>query len=248
MSRRRCAGPAEEAESAHQRSTTGIGRRTFLAAQERIFEERHAVLERIARSLALATHRLCEEPGRTGRYGRPPTRPRKAAMSAEANLLCWAYLAAVAASLFMMSCSAGNAPNFPSEAESTPAEDSIGERLFLDTRFAQFFATHMTGVNQPLTSGDPAIDLGPHPDRNFTGPVCRPIHQLPVLPLCHGISGSERGGNRTYPITPPAAPCRVCSSRLTTLQEIPCRWWARFNLIPGRPSCTLMANLRARSI
>ena len=55
--------------------------------------------------------------------------------------------------LFMLSCSAGNAPHFPSEAESTPAEDSIGERLFLDTRFAQFFATHMTGR-------EPAVDGG----------------------------------------------------------------------------------------
>lgn len=43
----------------------------------------------------------------------------------------------------------GQCSNFPTEVESTPAEDSIGERLFLDTRFAQFFATHMTGVNQP---------------------------------------------------------------------------------------------------
>jgi hypothetical protein len=33
----------------------------------------------------------------------------------------------------LMSCSAGQAPNFKTENEVTPAEDSIGERLFLDT-------------------------------------------------------------------------------------------------------------------
>jgi len=36
--------------------------------------------------------------------------------------------------LVMMSCNAGQAPQFPAESDATPAEDSIGERLFLDTR------------------------------------------------------------------------------------------------------------------
>ena len=48
-------------------------------------------------------------------------------------------------------------PIFKTEVEITPAEDSIGERLFLDPRFAQYFATHMTGVNQPLAMGDPVV-------------------------------------------------------------------------------------------
>jgi hypothetical protein len=56
-----------------------------------------------------------------------------------------------------MSCSAGQAPNFKTEVEVTPAEDPIGERLFLDTRFAQYFATHMTGVNPSLAVGDPVV-------------------------------------------------------------------------------------------
>ena len=107
-------------------------------------------------------------------------------------------LLGLAAMLFMLSCSAGNAPNFPSEAESTPAEDSIGERLFLDTRFAQFFATHMTGVNQPLPAGDPAVDFGLYDEWNSARSVRGPIHQLPFLPLRHRIPRRCRSGNRTY--------------------------------------------------
>ncbi len=68
-----------------------------------------------------------------------------------------AKAAGIFALCVLMSCSAGQAPNFKTENEVTPAEDSIGERLFLDTRFAQYFATHMTGVNQPLAVGDPVV-------------------------------------------------------------------------------------------
>jgi hypothetical protein len=107
-------------------------------------------------------------------------------------------LLALTASLFMMSCSAGSAPNFPSEADSTPAEDSIGERLFLDTRFAQFFALNMTGVNQPLPTGDPAMDLVFTMTGTLPGPFagqsinCRSCHFVTEF---QGVSG---GGNRTY--------------------------------------------------
>ncbi len=100
--------------------------------------------------------------------------------------------------MMMMSCSAGKAPNFPSEADSTPAEDSIGERLFLDTRFAQFFAAHMTGVNQPLPAGDPAMDLVYTLNGTLAGPFagqsinCRSCHFVTEF---QGVSGA---GNRTY--------------------------------------------------
>jgi hypothetical protein len=67
-------------------------------------------------------------------------------------------VAGIFALCVLSSCSAGTAPNFKTENDSTPAEDSIGERLFLDTRFARYFATHMTGVNQPLAVGDPVVE------------------------------------------------------------------------------------------
>ena len=107
-------------------------------------------------------------------------------------------LLGAAAIVFMLSCSAGKAPNFPTEAEFTPAEDSIGERLFLDTRFAQYFATHMTGVNQPLTAGDPVVDLVHTTNGTLPGPFagqsinCRSCHFVTEF---QGVSGA---GNRTY--------------------------------------------------
>ena len=52
-----------------------------------------------------------------------------------------AKAAGIFALCLLVICSAGEAPSFRTEVEVTPAEDSIGERLFLDTRFAQYFAT-----------------------------------------------------------------------------------------------------------
>ena len=42
-----------------------------------------------------------------------------------------------------------------------PPEIMLGERLFLETRFSQFFAVNQNksgDVNTPLTKGDPALD------------------------------------------------------------------------------------------
>jgi hypothetical protein len=99
----------------------------------------------------------------------------------------------------MPSCGAGDAPNFKSEDEGvTPAEDSIGERLFLDTRFAQYFAAHMTGVNQPLAAGDPVVEQVYTTTGTLPGPFagqsmnCRSCHFVTEF---QGVTGA---GNRTY--------------------------------------------------
>jgi len=74
--------------------------------------------------------------------------------------------------------------------ELDPAEIMLGERLFLETRFAQFFAEHYSGdVNKPLSKGDPAlektvrfIDLPPYQVPFADGPYagqsfsCRACH------------------------------------------------------------------------
>lgn len=47
------------------------------------------------------------------------------------------------------------------EASGDPPEITIGERLFLETRFAQFFQQFLSGgagVNDPLPAGDPVMD------------------------------------------------------------------------------------------
>ena len=45
----------------------------------------------------------------------------------------------------------------PPQLPAHRGRQALGERLFLDTRFAEYFATHMTGVNQPLVTGDPVV-------------------------------------------------------------------------------------------
>ena len=64
-----------------------------------------------------------------------------------------------------------------------PPEVAFGERLFLETRFAQFFATHSpASVNAPLVSGDPAVASLPTIGAPLSGPFagqsinCRQCH------------------------------------------------------------------------
>src|SRR5687767_12638432 len=51
----------------------------------------------------------------------------------------------------------GGVPDQAAEA-ADPPEVAIGERLFLETRFAQFFAATAEGINTPLERGDPALE------------------------------------------------------------------------------------------
>jgi len=99
---------------------------------------------------------------------------------------------------FVVGCGSGQAPQFETEADSTPAADSIGERLFLDTRFAEYFAAHMTGVNDPLATGDPVVSTvenGANPlPGAFAGQSinCRSCHFVTEF------QGVAHAGNRTY--------------------------------------------------
>lgn len=111
-------------------------------------------------------------------------------------VLCLAICADV--SFFVTGCGSGDAPAAPQESDATPAADSIGEALFLDTRFGQFFAANMTNVNAPLKSGDPVVAQvqtmnGPLPGP-FAGQAinCRSCHFVTEF---QGVNGA---GNRTY--------------------------------------------------
>lgn len=109
-------------------------------------------------------------------------------------------LASVAMLLFVAAgCgSAGDAPDPSPNADVTPAADSIGERLFLDTRFSEYFAAHMTGVNDPLAQGDPSVATVPTTGGSLPGPFagqsmnCRTCHFVTEF---QGVAGA---GNRTY--------------------------------------------------
>lgn len=109
-------------------------------------------------------------------------------------------LASVAMLLFVAAgCgSAGDAPDPSPNADVTPAADSIGERLFLDTRFSEYFAADMTGVNDPLAQGDPSVATVPTTGGSLPGPFagqsmnCRSCHFVTEF---QGVAGA---GNRTY--------------------------------------------------
>ena len=102
--------------------------------------------------------------------------------------------------IVLTGCGSGKAPDFPLENDGgAPAEQQIGERLFVDTRFAEYFAAHMTGVNDPLAVGDPVVQTvqnvltGPQPGP-FAGQSinCRSCHFVVEF---QGVAGA---GNRTY--------------------------------------------------
>lgn len=84
------------------------------------------------------------------------------------------------------------------EEEGDLAEVVIGERLFLETRFAEYFATHGNGVNGPLAAGDPVVATVETPAGPVAGPFagqainCRSCHFVDDL---KGVAGA---GNRTY--------------------------------------------------
>ena len=101
-----------------------------------------------------------------------------------------------------------------------PPEVTIGERLFLETRFSQYFATHSNeNVNQPLSQGDPTVNYVQTTTVKFLGPFagksmnCRSCH------FVDEFAEEDGGGNRTYadftrrsPV-PPREDGRLTSSR-----------------------------------
>lgn len=104
----------------------------------------------------------------------------------------------LAAGLVLNGCGSGKAPLAPASEKTTPVADSIGERVFIDPRFSEYFATHMTGVNDPLPAGDPILNTVETTTGTLPGPFagqsmnCRSCHFVTEF---EGVSG---GGNRTY--------------------------------------------------
>jgi cytochrome c peroxidase len=100
--------------------------------------------------------------------------------------------------------------------DSDPPEVTIGERLFLETRFAQFFFVHSKGdANHTLEVGDPIVDvtetLGAPLPGPFTGQSinCRTCH------LVDEQGGIVGGGNRTYADFAPRSPLPARDDGLT---------------------------------
>ena len=102
------------------------------------------------------------------------------------------------ATLLAIGCSStGHALPFRTEG-AAPAEQNIGERIFVDTRWAQYFATHMTDVNSPLAVGDPVVSQ----TQTINGPLPGPFAGQSInCRSCHFVvefQGVKGAGNRTY--------------------------------------------------
>ncbi len=117
----------------------------------------------------------------------------------------WLLLGALACvGLFLMEACGGAASSTSSSSGAStedvvayPApEVTLGERLFLETRFAQFFATHMTGINQPLSAGDPVVATVHTTSGTLPGPFAG---QSINCRSCHFVTEFEgSAGNRAY--------------------------------------------------
>ncbi len=110
-----------------------------------------------------------------------------------------ALAACLSAALCLAGCSSGQAPPPVLESEGAPSDQNIGERLFVETRFAEYFATHMTDVNAPLAVGDPVVS---QVQNAYTGPMPGPFAGQSInCRSCHFVvefQGVPGAGNRTY--------------------------------------------------
>jgi cytochrome c peroxidase len=90
-------------------------------------------------------------------------------------------------------------PVHAQEEEADPPEVAIGERLFLETRFAQYFRANAGGdVNAPLAAGDPVVATTATVGGAFPGPFAG---QSMNCRACHMVDDAldrPGGGSRSY--------------------------------------------------
>ncbi len=112
--------------------------------------------------------------------------------------LCLLIGLGIFAGIGVAGCGAGESPAARTESDATPAADSIGEALFLDTRFSEYFAANMTSVNAPLAVGDPVVQQV----QTLNGPLPGPFAGQSInCRSCHFVTefeGVQGAGNRTY--------------------------------------------------
>jgi cytochrome c peroxidase len=118
-------------------------------------------------------------------------------MRARVELIAWCVMGSFGVNA--IGCGSGHDGSAPVSRDTDPPEVQLGERLFLETRFAEFFFAHSGGdVNAALPVGDPVMDATVTTGPSLTGPFrgqsmnCRACHLVDEL-------GTEpRGGVRTY--------------------------------------------------
>jgi Di-haem cytochrome c peroxidase len=92
----------------------------------------------------------------------------------------------------------GPAPGTLLAPTDDPPQATVGERLFLETRFAQFFATHASTLNSQLMQGDQVLDTTVTTGAALPGPF---LGQSMNCAACHLVDQQflvQGGGMRTY--------------------------------------------------
>jgi hypothetical protein len=92
-------------------------------------------------------------------------------------------------------------PAEPTREEFDPPEITIGERLFLETRFSQFFGAYVTNggdVNTPSVTGDPVVDDTVTPGNPLPGPFAGQSMNCRACHLVDEQLETPGGGMRTY--------------------------------------------------
>ncbi|MCE9626089.1 MAG: hypothetical protein K8R69_11680, partial [Deltaproteobacteria bacterium] len=101
--------------------------------------------------------------------------------------------------LFFSACASPLVPSTGEEEESDPPEVAIGERLFQETRFAQFFFSHSGGqVNAPLSAGDPVMDISEAIGVELPGPFAGKSMNCVACHMVDQQLQNPNGGMRTY--------------------------------------------------
>lgn len=105
--------------------------------------------------------------------------------------------------LLLLCCSClqkadGPLPGSVLTAEDDPPQVTVGERLFLETRFAQFFAAHAAGPNARLLQGDPVLDECATTAAPLPGPFAGGTMNCRACHLVDELAGTPGGGMRSY--------------------------------------------------
>lgn len=94
-----------------------------------------------------------------------------------------------------------------------PAEITIGERLFLETRFAQFFHANQVELNAPLPHGDPTLSHTLTINEEIDGPFQGESMNCAACHLVDQHLEHAAGGMRSYSDFAPRPPIPLRSDR-----------------------------------
>jgi cytochrome c peroxidase len=127
------------------------------------------------------------------------------------------------AALLIFGCQAGKEEDF---VVGTPeAAESVGERLFLETRFAQAFKAFLDSggtVNEPPPAGDPVLDDTQTIDQPLPGPFAGLTMNCRTCHLVDEHVSTPGGGMRTYADFARRSPLpERPDSKLTTVRNSP---------------------------